>query len=292
MEGLPTIVPAAVTAFSPGGERPLLDFVPQHLAYLEYHGADGVLALGTNGEGVSMSIAERKDVIAAFVMHRGRLKVFAGTGCAALPETIELSRYAIAQGVDAVMILPPFYFKELSNVGLTAYYAQVLEALPAERKVILYNIPSHSGVEITNTLIDTLSDRYPERLLGIKDTSGDIDRTRALIERYPRLAVYNGNDPATAQAARAGATGAISGTANVFPDRVAAAWRGGAESESDAGQAELTKVCEFVAKFPSHSAIKHLLHHVADLPLTYVRPPLRDLTPDEAKAVELEAHVL
>ncbi len=293
MEGLPNIVPAAITAFSPAGERPLLDFIPQHLAYLEHHGAEGVLALGTNGEGVSLSLEERKDVVDAFLMHRGRLKVFAGTGCASLPETVELSRYAIEREVDAVMIVPPFFFKQLSNEGLIAYYREVLAALPAEKKVILYNIPSHSGVEITDDLVDALVERFPDRVLGIKDTSGDIERTRAFIKRYPRLAIYNGNDPATALAAEAGAAGAISGAANVFPDRVAAAWRARDDGQDiEAAQGELTNVCDFIARFPAHSVIKHLLHHVAGLPLTHVRPPLRDLTPAEAKVVELEAHNL
>jgi 4-hydroxy-tetrahydrodipicolinate synthase len=293
MNDLPNIVPAAVTAFSPGGERPLLDFVPQHLAYLEHHGADGVLALGTNGEGVSMSMDERKEVLDAFLTHQGRLKVFAGTGCASLAETIELSRYAIERGADAVMIVPPFFFKQLTEEGLLAYYQEVLAALPAEKRVILYNIPSHSAVEITDELVDALVERFPERVLGIKDTSGDIERTRAFIKRYPQLAIYNGNDPATALAAEAGAAGAISGTANVFPDRVAAAWSARADGQDvGAAQDDLTKACDFIARFPAHSAIKHLLHQVASLPLTHVRSPLRDLTPAEAKVIELEAHNL
>ena len=296
MSSLPKIVPAAVTAFSPGGERVLLDFVPQHLAYLEHHGADGVLTLGTNGEGVSLSMEERKEVIDAVVTHRGRLGIFAGTGCASLPETIELSGYAIERGVDGVMIVPPFYFKDVPTAGLIAYYEAVMSALPAGRKVLLYNIPSHSGVEVSDELVDALVERQEDRLLGIKDTSGNIERTRRYIERYPKLAIYNGSDSNTALAAEAGATGAISAVGNVFPDRVAAAWKageaGGDEEAVEEAQAELTKVRDFLGKFPSHSAIKHLLHVAAGLPLTSVRPPLRDLTPEEAKTVELEAHNL
>jgi len=294
MESLPKIVPAAVTAFSEGGKRVLLDFIPQHFAYLEHHGADGALMLGTNGEGVSLSVQERKDVIDAAVMHRGRLAIFAGTGCASLPETVELSLYALERGVDAIMIVPPFFFKDVPPEGLLQYYAAVLDTLPDERQVILYNIPSASAVEIEEGLVDALLERYASKLLGIKDTSGDIERTRAYITRFPQLAVYNGNDPATALAAEAGAAGAISGTANVFPDRAGAAWRAGETGKggNSTPQRGLSKVCDFIARFPSHSAIKHLLHHVAGLPLTYVRPPLRNLTPQEAKAVELEAHVL
>ena len=128
MSTLPKIVPAAVTAFSPGGERVLLDFVPQHLAYLEHHGADGVLTLGTNGEGVSLSMEERREVIDAVITHRGSLSVFAGTGCASLPETVALSSYAIERGVDGVMIVPPFYFKDVPTVGLIAYYEAHINA--------------------------------------------------------------------------------------------------------------------------------------------------------------------
>ena len=293
---LPQIVPAAVTAFSPGGERVLLDFVPQHLAYLEHHGADGVLTLGTNGEGVSLSMDERKEVIDAVITHRGRLGVFAGTGCTALPETISLTNYAIERGVDGVMIVPPYYFKNLPTKGLIAYYDALMSALPSQRKVLLYNIPSHSGVEISDNLVDALLERHEERLLGVKDTSGDIETTRRYIERYPQLAIYNGSDSNTALAAEAGAAGAISAVGNVFPDRVAAAWEAGEAGDNPEGveeaQAELTKVRDFITKFPSHSAIKHLLHFAAGLPLTSVRPPLRDLTPAEGKTIELEAHNL
>ena len=133
MTDLPRVVPAAVTPFSLGGAELQLDFIPQHMAYLEHRGADGLLTLGTNGEGVSLSMQERKDVIDAVLTHRGRLQIFAGTGCAALPETVELSRYAIERGVDAVMIVPPFYFKSIETPGLIAYYEAVLSALKANQ---------------------------------------------------------------------------------------------------------------------------------------------------------------
>ena len=276
-------MPAAVTPLSEGGARLMLDWVPQHLAYLEHRGADGVLTLGTNGEGPSLSLEERRQMIDAVTTHRGRLAVFAGTGCASLPETIELSRYALDRGVDAVMVVPPFYFKQLSEEGLLAYYEALLSALPAERKVLLYNIPSVSGVEISFALVDALAERFPERLLGLKDTSGDVARTAAYVERYPQLAIYNGNDDGYAEAVAAGVVGAISASANVFPDNVA--WVRRVHDEGGdvaAAQAELSAIGALIGRFPSPSAIKHLLHRVAGLPLTHVRPPLRDLTPDEA----------
>ncbi|MDZ4278884.1 MAG: dihydrodipicolinate synthase family protein [Dehalococcoidia bacterium] len=293
MSELPRVVPATVTPLSEGGERLLLDFIPQHLAYLEHRGADGVLALGTNGEGPSLSLEERKEVIDAVLTHRGRLRTLFGTGCAALPETIDLSRYAIEHGADALMIVPPFYFKGVSNEGVASYYEAVFSALPAERKVILYNIPATSGIEISDELVDALLAHYPDRLLGIKDTSGSIERTRRYLERYPQLAVYNGNDGNVGAAAEAGVAGAISAVANVFPDLIAWVFRAQDAGGDVAGaQAEVTRLRQLIDRYPSHSVIKHLLHLVAGLPLTHVRPPLRDLTPAEAGELAREVAAL
>ena len=293
MSDLPQVVAATVTPFTEGGERLLLDWIPQHLAYLEHRGADGALALGTNGEGVSLSLQERKDVIDAVVTHRGRLFIMFGTGCASLPETAELSRYAIEKGADAVLIVPPFYFKELDPQGLIDYYSAVLDVLPKERKVLLYNIPDTSGVEISHELLDALVERFPERLLGIKDTSGRLERTRRYVERYPQLAVYYGGDSNIAKAVQVEVIGTISSIANVFPELVADIFKADASGGNvAAAQAEVDRARRAFSPLPSHSAIKHLLHLVAGLPLTYVRPPLRDLTPEEIDALSRQVQEL
>ena len=293
MSDLPQVVAATVTPFTEGGERLLLDWIPQHLAYLEHRGADGALALGTNGEGVSLSLQERKDVIDAVVTHRGRLFIMFGTGCASLPETAELSRYAIEKGADAVLIVPPFYFKELDPQGLIDYYSAVLDVLPKERKVLLYNIPDTSGVEISHELLDALVERFPERLLGIKDTSVRLERTRRYVERYPQLAVYYGGDSNIAKAVQVEVIGTISSIANVFPELVADIFKADASGGNvAAAQAEVDRARRAFSPLPSHSAIKHLLHLVAGLPLTYVRPPLRDLTPEEIDALSRQVQEL
>ena len=166
MIALPRVVPAAVTPFSEGGAQVMLDYIPQYLAYIERRGADGVLALGTNGEGLSLSLQERKEIIDAFLTHQGRLFTMFGTGCAALPETIELSRYALERGAGAVMIVPPFYFKDVDERGLISYYSELMGALPPERKVLLYNIPSVSGVEIGDELREPGQDPALHRALS------------------------------------------------------------------------------------------------------------------------------
>ncbi len=293
MSELPHTVPAIVTPFTKGGLELDPQWMPQHLAYLERRGADGVLALGTNGEGPSLSLEERKQVIDTVLRARGGLRVFVGTGCSSLSDTVSISRYALEAGADAVLIVPPFYFKGLTPQGLIAYYDAIFRALPREGKAMLYNIPSHSGVEIVDELVDALAERYPEQLLGIKDTSGELEKTRHYIQRYPQLAIYNGSDGNIGEAYRAGAVGAISSTANVFPDLLVAVRKAHLEGGDMAGpQSKLSAVRQLVERNPFPATVKYLIHIVAGLPLTQVRPPLVDLTPEQAAAVEREVRAM
>jgi 4-hydroxy-tetrahydrodipicolinate synthase len=283
-------LPATVTPFAQGGERVLLDWIPQHLAWLEQRGADGLLAMGTNGEGPSLTLDERKQIVDVVMQHHGGLVTVFGTGCASLPETIEVSRYALERGADAVLIVPPYYFKGVPGAGLIAYFEAVLGALPAGRKVLLYNIPALSGVEISDELVDAMSERFPERLLGIKDTSGRLERTEEYARRYPQLTVLCGSDHLAAPAYRAGAAGSISGVANAFPDLMSAVWQAHNEGgDVDAAQERVKQGQGLLRGLPPHSAMKHLLHLMAGLPMTYVRPPLRDLTAEEAEELRRRA---
>ena len=285
----PGVFAAAVTPFSEGGRQVDLDWIAAHLAYLEENGADGVLTLGTTGEGPSLSLEERRQVIDAVLGHRRRLWVLVGTGCASLTDTIEISRYACRAGADAVMIVPPFYYKGVDDRGLMAYYDAVMAALPAEARVILYNIPDVTAVEISDDLLDYLIARQPKKVAGIKDTSGRLERLEGYIQRYPQLSVYVGSDDLIASGLKAGALGAISAAANIYPQLVRdVRQRLLAGEDAESSQAAIDRVLEVLRRYPTFAAIKHWLRIAAGLPQTYVRPPLRDLTPQEAAALEQE----
>ncbi len=293
------VIVATVTPFTKNGEKVALDWIPAHLEYLRKNGADAVLISGTNGEGPSLSLAERRAVIETVLANRGDLGVMAGTGCSALPETIELSRYALGQGADAVLVVPPFYFKGLSDKGLIEYYGAIFNSLPSDGKVALYNIPKLSGVEITDPVIEALLERYPSMLLGVKDTSGSIDQTRHFIERFPELSIFSGTDLYVEQAALSGAKGNVSAAANVFPHILKSIFHSVKEGKpATSTQDRLSEIRRTLDRYPSHSAIKHALGYFAGLPLSFVRPPLRDLTPSEAEeaigsltAILADAHV-
>lgn len=141
MSEIKGVIVATVTPFTEGGREVDLDWIPTHLEYLRKNGADAVLITGTNGEGPSLSLAERRSIIDTVLANRGGLGVMVDTGCSALPDTIEISQYALDQGADAVLIVPPFYFKGLSDEGLIEYYGAIFDALPSDGKVTLYNIP-------------------------------------------------------------------------------------------------------------------------------------------------------
>lgn len=293
MPDLKGIIVATVTPFTRGGAEVDIGWIPQHLRFLEERGISGVLPLGTNGEGPSVSLAGRKQVIDAVLAYRGGLAVVAGTGCASLPETIELSRHAIERGADAVIIVPPFYFKDIAPSGILNYYRAVFRAIPPEGRVLLYNIPSLSGVEIEDGLVDALQSEFPQQLLGIKDTSGSLEKTQHYIARYPKLKIFSGSDELLGPCLKAGVAGAISGLANAFPDMAVAIHRAHERGgDVEAAQAKFSKMRVFTRKYPMHSATKHLLHVFGGLPLTYVRPPLAELTPEEATALEREARAL
>jgi 4-hydroxy-tetrahydrodipicolinate synthase len=294
MASLAGTFPAIVTPFTQRGREVDLDWMGGHLAYLRRRGADGVLALGTNGEGPSLSLSERKQVIDAVLRQRPDpgLAVMVGSGCAAPPETVELSNYALERGADGLLIVPPFYFKSISDEGLLAYYESVMADLPAGARVFLYNIPKFSGVPITHAVLDGLLKSYPDRLAGLKDTSGQVTTLQGYLQRYPSLSVFSGSDGLAAEGHRLGAVGCISAIANVFPDLMGAAAKAGTQQERDAAQAAIERVRDLTHGYPTPSVLKHLLRIVAGLPQTYVRPPLRDLTPQETAELEQKTREL
>lgn len=289
MTNLKGVLVATVTPFTPGGREIDLDWVPRHLDYLRARGADAVAPCGTNGEGPSLNVAEHKAVIDVVLAHRQSLGVIAGTGFASLTDTIEVSRYAVERGADGVLIVPPFYFKSLSLRGLFEYYATVIRALPPEARVLLYNIPKYSGVEITDALVDGLLQAFPKQLYGIKDTSGRPEQSAHYIEKFPALRIYSGGDDLVLSALRFGAAGAVTGVGNVVPHMVKAvrqAYASGGDAER--AQKRLSQVKDIFRRYPEYAALKLAVSLAAGLPRVAVRPPIEELTPEQGAALEKE----
>ena len=195
-----------------------------HAKSLLARGVDGVAPFGTTGEGQSFSLAERRaGVDALLAAGIPSEKVVAATGCAALPETIALTRHGVESGCAACLVLPPFFWKDASDDGLFAWYAQAIEAVGDSRlRIYLYHIPQVSGTPLSVALIARLAAAFPGIIAGVKDSAGDWSNTQALLSAVPQLAILVGHEPHLPRLLRAGGAGTICGVANLFPELVRA----------------------------------------------------------------------
>ncbi|CCW36562.1 dihydrodipicolinate synthase/N-acetylneuraminate lyase [Chthonomonas calidirosea] len=276
------ILTAINTPFHPDG-RLALEHMPALLDFQRAAGIDGVIVAGTNGEGTSLSVAERKQLLETVMAHRGDLLVVAGTGAAAVTDALDLTLHAAEVGADAVLVLPPFFFKNPTDEGVAAYFRPLLEHV--DIPLLLYNIPQYSAVRITDGLMALLSDC--PNLSGVKDSTGDWESSRNFIERYPHLRIFTGSDRLLARSLRHKSAGGISGAANCFPEVIVAArtaWELGDEAGLDRAQKRIDALLDILHRYPPMATSKSVLAH-RGLPRLSVRPPLVDLTPSQEQAL-------
>lgn len=247
-------------------------------------GCGGVTAFGTTGEGPSFSMQERREAIDQLIA-RGvpAERIIVSTSCVALPETVALTRHAIDKGVHGCLMLPPFFFKGVSDEGVIACYTQVMDALPASGwRMYLYHIPQVAGVGLSQQLISTLLQRYPRLIVGIKDSAGDRAHSVGLAQAFmPGITVYVGHEPDLPTLGQLGSTGAISGLANFLPHTVRRMVKAhhGASIAQDIQT--IARVLDTVRPCSLMPALKGIMATVSgDDTWLRVRPPLVALTPE------------
>jgi len=210
---------AAVTPLNADLSPDLGRFVA-HCRRLLDAGCHGVALLGTTGEANSFSLAERRAILEAAVAGGvDPARLMPGTGLCALADTVELTRHALSLGVTKVVMLPPFYYKGVSEDGLFAAYAHVIEAVADDRlEVVLYHIPQVSGVPIGHGLIARLIAAFPGIVVGIKDSAGDLGNMAAIAAAHPGFSVLAGADPLLLPLLGLGGAGCITATSNLVAD--------------------------------------------------------------------------
>ncbi len=186
-------------------------------ALVDFHvknGTDAIVAVGTTGESATLNPEEHCAVIGRVVDRvNGRIAVIAGTGANSTTEAIDLTREAKKRGVDACLLVTPYYNKPTQE-GLYRHYKAIAEAVDVDQ--ILYNVPGRTAVDMLNETVVRLADT--PNIIGVKDATGDIDRGKSLIELVgDRMAVYSGDDATALELILLGAKGNISVTANVAP---------------------------------------------------------------------------
>lgn len=292
MRDLRGVFAPIVTPFRPADGEVDYPWIAAHIAYLRDHGLTGIVPCGTNGEAASLSVAERQQVAeVALAAAGGDLPAIVGAGSAALPDAITLTRHAFAIGADAVLVMPPFYFKQPPEAGVAAWFQRLFDAaVPPGGRVLLYHIPQTTGVPISDGLLDRLLLSHGELIYGLKDSTGDPAQLAHFRAAYPQLAYFAGNDHRVAEACAAGGAGSITAAANVFPDLAAAAQQAAWAGQDWApAQARLSAARRVLDAHPLQPATKAALAEVAGLPKTAVRPPQIELAP--AQRADLRAQL-
>lgn len=275
------------------------DALPALLDFLAARGCHGALLFGTTGEGPSFSPAERIALWQAAAQWRAThpdFRLLAGTGTPSLTETIELNRAAFDLGFDAVVCLPPYYFRKASDDGLFNWFAQVItQSVPQSGYLLGYHFPATAGIGFSIPLLARLKDAFPNQFAGIKDSSHDADLARGLGDMFgPDLLVLTGTDTYLQLALENAAGGCITAAANLISPDLRAVWeaarRGADPSAAQARVSALRHALE--AYLPFAPTLKALLHRMHGLPRWGVRPPLEALSPEtEARALDHFAHI-
>ncbi|MCI3207900.1 MULTISPECIES: dihydrodipicolinate synthase family protein [Pandoraea] len=254
-----------------------------HCAWLLSHGV-GLAPFGTNSEANSLGLAERMALLDLLVDNGlDTRRMLPGTGCCALPETVALTRHAVGRGCAGVLMLPPFFYKGLSDDGLYGYYARVIEQVgDARLRLYLYHIPALSGVPITLPVIERLIRDFPQTVVGIKDSSGDWQNLSAMLDAFPGFGIFPASESLVSRASARGAKGCISATVNIHPEIIGCLCREWASESGAELQAKADAVRGIVQSFPMIPALKAVLATYRDDPAwAQLRPPLSPLAGDQ-----------
>jgi len=283
---------AAVTPLKPDSTLDL-EAVPVLLRFLASRGSHGALLFGTTGEGPSFSPAERETLlrsVRAFRQQVPGFRLLAGTGTPSLGETIDLTKLAFSLGYNGVVVLPPYYFRKVSDNGLFEWFSEVIrKAVPAAGYLLGYHIPSVAGVGFSLDLIQRLKDVFPNQFAGIKDSSHDADFARSLGQRFGTdMLVLTGTDSYLQLAMENKAQGCITAAANLISPDLRAVWDAvQAGADPTTMQARVTAQRHALEKYPPFApTLKALMHRLHNLPRWNVRPPL------EALSAEVEEQAL
>lgn len=285
---------AAATPVTAEGVPDLKLFATHCRALLD-EGCHGIAMLGTTGEANSFGLHQRKALLEAAIAGGVPAEtLLPGTSAPSVADTIELTSHAVNAGAKGCVLLPPYYYKNVSDEGLFRFYARVIEGVGDTRlRVVLYHIPQVSQTPISHDLIDRLMTAFPGIVTGIKDSSGDLKNMQAMCERFPRLGVLAGADPLMQPLLRMGGAGCITATSNLRADALRIVWDAwndpASAAEVDAAQARINDWRDLTNRYVQLPTVKTMLARSRnDLAWLNVLPPLVPLPQDEREDVWAE----
>ena len=270
--------------FSPDPER----FV-RHCRWLLANNV-GLAVFGTNSEANSLSVGERIELLERLVESGADpARMMPGTGACALTDSVRLTAHAVELGCAGALMLPPFYYKGVSDDGLYRNFAEIVERVGDSRlRIYLYHIPPVSQIPISLALIERLLKAYPGAIAGVKDSSGDWNNTKAMLERFAPQGfdVFAGSETFLLMNMRHGGRGCISATANVNPAAIHGLYARWQDADADEMQKSLDAIRAVFQKYPMIPALKQAVAHWSgDGEWTRVRSPLVELAAVQSTAL-------
>jgi 4-hydroxy-tetrahydrodipicolinate synthase len=257
----------------------------------------GLAVFGTNSEANSLSVSERIALLEALLAEGlDPSRMMPGTGCCALTDTVRLTEHAVKAGCAGVLMLPPFYYKDVSEEGLYRSFAEVIERVgDARLRIYLYHIPPVAVVGITTGLVERLLKAYPTAIAGMKDSSGDWSNTKKFLDAFGASGydVFVGSESFLLANMREGGAGCISATANVNPaaiDKLYREWRNADAQEQQNALDATRKATGQYVMIPALKAV--VAHYTQDPEWATVRPPLVKLTEEQAAKVVRDLQAL
>ncbi|HEX3883221.1 MAG TPA: dihydrodipicolinate synthase family protein [Stellaceae bacterium] len=256
--------------------------------FLLDQGADGLAIFGTTSEANSMSAVERMELLDKLIAAGiPAAKLMPGGGACSVHEASMLIKHAVGHGVGGVLMLPPFYYKGMSDDGLYDFFDSVINRVGSSAlKIYLYHIPPQTVLGISLDLIGRLIKAFPTTVVGLKDSSGDWKNTAAILDTYPGFAVFPGSEVFLLDGLRKGAVGCITASGNVNVPGIRKVYENWQTPQADALQAEITQARMTIQAYPMVPALKRIVAHFHNDPeWATVRPPMTALTEAQSAAL-------
>lgn len=245
-------------------------------------GCTGVALFGTTGEGPSFSLNERIDTLRELIS--GGLdpkKIIVANGSSGIQDTIELGKEVVEQGCACLLIAPPSFYKNITDAGVVSFYRTVIRGIADQNlRVILYHIPQFSGVSISLGAIEALRREFPETVIGIKESEGNLSFTKTILKTLPGFKVFVGNEGQIIEAVHLGGAGAICGIANLYPELICSLYRQAQKNQAP-NPIEIEAVFKALQGIPFIPAAKSLMEKRQGNIWREVRPPLMCLSIEE-----------
>lgn len=248
-----------------------------HAHWLLENGCHGLAPFGTTSEANSFSLEERIGMLERLVgAGIPAAKMIVGVGCCAFPDTVRLAAHAAELGAGGVLMLPPFYYKDVSDEGIFRSVAEAIERVADDRlRVYLYHIPPIAQVGFSYDLIERLVSMFPQTVVGIKDSSGNADNLDGILTRFFGFGTFAGSEKLLLQTLRGGGAGTISALANIIPAQIRHLYDNWQTPEAERIQAGLNALREALRPFPVIPALKQMVATWRnDEAWVNVRPPL------------------